>query len=637
MLTESFGIQLKKNRRLHGLTQKQMAASVGVTFQYYGRIERGEVSPSFGVIENICRVLEIEAFNLFLFAEESGPSADPSSLETKLDSHALSPLFDGPRPVFIGNIHVKEGQKAQTWSTSLFTMLGYSQENVAPTTARLLRHIHPLSKNEFSAFLKAALAGNPHMDLLFWFYRTGARRIEKGTDIDQLAPDILRFGLVHAEYFSATEAKPAWINLTLMDVTEWKDLEQALLGRKSALEHHVRKRSEELAAIQKRNVLEIRRREQLEADLHRFTKIISASDDAQAFVDANANYHIVNEAYLRHLGMKRAQVVGRKVANVVGKELFASEIEPYLDKALAGEPVNFIRQSHFAGSLDRQQLVSYTPYHHDGEIGGVLVNLRDITELKALEQLCQRQQLLYQIIVETASEGIRIVDTEGKITFVNPQGAAMLGLTPSKMEGHLVSEFLHPGDISQVEKRIRQRQKGTRDRYVVRHLHSDGHTIWTQISVTPLHDEHGDIYGSLGMITDITKIKQIETDLRASRQFYRALIQKTNVIILRLDIEGRILFINDYGLQVLGYSFNEVVGRSVLETILPEQDDSGRDMADMLQNILVQPEDFAVNEHFNRCRNGSLIRVRWTNQPVYDKKLALTELLCAGQVVDLQN
>jgi len=50
---------LKDAREKAGLTQAEIAEKAGIHFNYYARVERGEVTPRVDIVENIARALKI--------------------------------------------------------------------------------------------------------------------------------------------------------------------------------------------------------------------------------------------------------------------------------------------------------------------------------------------------------------------------------------------------------------------------------------------------------------------------------------------------------------------------------------------------------------------------------------------------
>ena len=65
-LASSFGNRLKYFRLLRGLTQSDLAATIGLSVKQYGRIERGAASPPLAVVERLAEALKTVPFNLFL-------------------------------------------------------------------------------------------------------------------------------------------------------------------------------------------------------------------------------------------------------------------------------------------------------------------------------------------------------------------------------------------------------------------------------------------------------------------------------------------------------------------------------------------------------------------------------------------
>ena len=124
--------------------------------------------------------------------------------------------------------------------------------------------------------------------------------------------------------------------------------------------------------------------------------------------------------------------------------------------------------------------------------------------------------------------------------------------------------------------------------------------------------------------------QQAEEALRESEAKYRQLVQTTNTIILQMDTKGYMTFCNRFAQDFFGFSAEELIGKHVLKTIVPERDSSGRDLAAMMADILKNPEQYSNNENENICRNGERVWVAWTNMPIFDRNGKFVEILCIG-------
>ena len=72
---------------------------------------------------------------------------------------------------------------------------------------------------------------------------------------------------------------------------------------------------------------------------------------------------------------------------------------------------------------------------------------------------------------------------------------------------------------------------------------------------------------------------------------YRNLVENANCVILRLNPRGQIQYMNSYGLRLFGYAMPDLVGKSVIGTIVPETEATGgRDLTEMVKDVFAHPE-----------------------------------------------
>ncbi|MCB2180857.1 MAG: transporter substrate-binding domain-containing protein [Desulfobulbaceae bacterium] len=111
---------------------------------------------------------------------------------------------------------------------------------------------------------------------------------------------------------------------------------------------------------------------------------------------------------------------------------------------------------------------------------------------------------------------------------------------------------------------------------------------------------------------------------------YRDLVESANTIILRWDRECRVLFMNKFGLDLFGYSFEEVIGHHVTHTIVPAQESTGKSLKFMMDDILKNPEKYILNENENICKDGRRVFIQWSNRVIYDDDGNFQEMLSVG-------
>ncbi len=160
------------------------------------------------------------------------------------------------------------------------------------------------------------------------------------------------------------------------------------------------------------------------------------------------------------------------------------------------------------------------------KVGGVMARLEAERALRESEEK-------YRSIVETAGEGIWIIDIGYVTQFVNPRMAEMLGYSPQEMIGRHIFEFMDKEFHKEAERYIRGTGQGGKVQVDFKLRRKDGSEFWTIVSGNSFFDENGDFTGGLGMMTDITERKKAETELRAYQEKLRSLASELTIVAER--------------------------------------------------------------------------------------------------------
>ncbi len=106
-----------------------------------------------------------------------------------------------------------------------------------------------------------------------------------------------------------------------------------------------------------------------------------------SYVDAGECYRFVNETYHRWHGYTAAEIVGRRMLDVLGDEAYAP-IEPHVRRALAGEQVTYESHVHFRNGGWRTIRATYVPdVAPSGDVQGFVALVEDISaQVRATER-----------------------------------------------------------------------------------------------------------------------------------------------------------------------------------------------------------------------------------------------------------
>jgi PAS domain S-box-containing protein len=164
--------------------------------------------------------------------------------------------------------------------------------------------------------------------------------------------------------------------------------------------------------------------------------------------------------------------------------------------------------------------------------------------------------------VETAYEGIWVLDSQFRIIQVNNRMAELLGYPLREMLGRPITDFVHPDDISDHERQASCRRKGIKDRYERRYLKKDGTWLWTLVSATPIF-HNNEYHGSFAMITDISERKGAEEALRESEKLYRTIVETAPGMLIICDSQGKNIYVSANCIHICGYTREELIGNFV--------------------------------------------------------------------------
>lgn len=129
---------------------------------------------------------------------------------------------------------------------------------------------------------------------------------------------------------------------------------------------------------------------------------------------------------------------------------------------------------------------------------------------------------------------------------------------------------------------------------------------------------------------DITAIRQAELALRESEERYRQLVQSANIIILKFNASGQITFVNDYALHYFGFSEEELLGKDVVDTILPKLDSAGQSLHPLVEATCRGEEQTADCINENITRSGERVWVHWKNRIIVDANGKVSEIISFG-------
>ena len=172
----------------------------------------------------------------------------------------------------------------------------------------------------------------------------------------------------------------------------------------------------------------------------------------------------------------------------------------------------------------------------DPQIGGIVINLRDVTARVESERALQESRERYRVIVETAQEGIWVANPQGRTVYVNQKMADIAGCSVEQLYAQGVLDLMDADDVAMVRRRLLERRTAGTEEYELHLRHPDGTSRCLQVRSSPLWDADQEFVGSLGMVSDITEMKRVEGALRR-QALYDDLTRLPNRTLLQDRLE----------------------------------------------------------------------------------------------------
>lgn len=275
----------------------------------------------------------------------------------------------------------------------------------------------------------------------------------------------------------------------------------------------------------------------------------------------------------------------------------------------------------------------------------------DITERKDFENKLKKEEEKYRTYVELSNDAIwcfestepipislpveeqmQMIFAKGFLAECNMTFANFYGFeSPLTARGVKLSDIIsaeNPTKVALLHSFIENGYK--LDGFLTTVQDVQGNDIYLRNSLFGII-EQGCLVRAWGAFQNVTELVSLKNKYREVAKRYRDLINNINSVVLHINLDGKILFINEYGLKLFGYESDELIGRNVVGTIVPLQESTtGRDLQAFMQKIFTNVEQNEYVENESIKKDGTRIWISWKNTPIYNKSGSYSEILSVG-------
>lgn len=368
-------------------------------------------------------------------------------------------------------------------------------------------------------------------------------------------------------------------------------------------------------------------------DLHWLTLLEQLPEGIMVADQRSQSFHFVNPTMCQMLGYSRQELIGLSPSDIHPKEELPRVAQEF-SKMASGEistslDILFQRKdgTTFPADVNAVQLeLNGRPY--------LLGVFNDITERReSQEKILQekeRAQKSEQLLKEAqriAQLGYWELDLIKNHLHWSDEVFAIFGCAPQEFKATYEAflQFIHPDDREKVNEAYSQHLK-TKEEYDIIHriLTREGEVKYVHERCVSTFDHQGRPLRSLGVVVDITHIREAQERLRQNEAFLSSIVATQQEMICRFLPDTTLTFVNKRYCEAFGLSEEELLGSKFLQFLHPEE------RGPLLQGIeelcatkttkTFAPQRVQIHE--------DVIWQQWTNTVILDEE---------GEVVELQS
>jgi PAS domain S-box-containing protein len=266
-------------------------------------------------------------------------------------------------------------------------------------------------------------------------------------------------------------------------------------------------------------MVDVTESKEAEQERWRLSEMVRQSADAILLTDTDFRITYINEAFTRLYGYSLSDLGGER-PEILNGESGAKQINAEIYAELkSGQRVDRQLLSLRKDGTQFYCQHNITPlWNNRGEVIAYMSSQRDITQQLQAEQALRESEEKYRRIVDTAQEGIWVVDVKRNTSFVNPRMAEMLGQTRESMLRRSWFEYMDEPNRQQAEALWDQLFEAHNQSLELCFVRADGNRLWCHVSVTALLDGEGLVVGAMALLTDISEQRQLTEALVRSQK-----------------------------------------------------------------------------------------------------------------------
>jgi len=323
------------------------------------------------------------------------------------------------------------------------------------------------------------------------------------------------------------------------------------------------------------------------------TVILSSVSELVSYQDSDLRILWANRAAGESVGLSADELVGRHCYEIWQQRSEPCTGCPVLKAIKTGKN----QKAEMTTPDGRVWFIRGYPVKDDGKVVGAVEVTLEITRQRKAEEALREADARYKAFFDRTLYCVYVHDLEGRFLDANDTALNLLGYTREDLTSTSISSLLGEDQLPTALKTLEDiKQTGRQKRTTEYKLTTkDGNYVWVETEASLVYRQ-GKPCAIQGIARDITERKKTEEAMQESGEKLRAMFESVTDGIAIVDLEGKIVDVNEAQLRLFGYDSKEAaIGQNAFDSVAEkDRAKAVEGMRDALEAKLAAPAEYTL-------------------------------------------